>query len=147
MSLRLNQLSPAPGARTAPTRVGRGVGSGLGKTAGRGHKGSFARKGAGKIKAGFEGGQTPMYRRLPKIGFRSRTARFTSEVFTYQLNALLVDVVDVQVLQKHGLIAAHTKKIKIVLKGPLTKAISVKDVLVTAGAKAAIEAAGGRVEE
>ena len=147
MPLRLNQLRPAAGARTAPTRVGRGIGSGLGKTAGRGHKGSFARKGGGKIKAGFEGGQTPMYRRLPKIGFRSRTARFSSEIFTYQLNSLSVDVVDAQVLRKLSLVPSHSKKIKVVLKGAITKAILLKDVLVTAGAKAAIEAAGGRVEE
>ena len=85
MTMRLNELSPAPGARTERTRVGRGIGSGLGKTCGRGHKGSFARKGGGKIKAGFEGGQTPMQRRLPKIGFRSPIAKDTAEVLLLSL--------------------------------------------------------------
>ena len=88
MTLRLNDLSPAPGARTERTRVGRGIGSGLGKTAGRGHKGSFARAGKGKIKAGFEGGQMPMQRRLPKIGFRSKMAKNTAEVLLYKLDSL-----------------------------------------------------------
>ena len=147
MRLRLNQLKPSIGARTPATRVGRGIGSGLGKTAGRGHKGSYARKGGGKIKAGFEGGQTPMYRRLPKIGFRSRSARFSSQVFTYQLNALSVDQIDLDVLRAHDLVPLHAKKIKIVLKGTVTKKLSIKGVLLTAGAKNAIVTAGGQVEE
>ena len=99
MTMRLNELSPAPGARTERTRVGRGIGSGLGKTAGRGHKGSFARKGGGKIKAGFEGGQTPMQRRLPKIGFRSKMAKDTAEVLSYQLDRLEAGEIDFAALR------------------------------------------------
>lgn len=150
MTLRLNDLKPADGARTQRTRVGRGIGSGLGKTAGRGHKGSFARKGGGKIKAGFEGGQTPMQRRLPKIGFRSKMARDTAEVLSYQLDKLdKLDAGDVDfvALRAANLVPSRAKKAKIVLKGELSKKFVLKGVAATAGAKAAIEAAGGSVEE
>lgn len=147
MTLRLNDLSPAPGARTERTRVGRGIGSGLGKTAGRGHKGSFARKGGGKIKAGFEGGQTPMQRRLPKIGFRSKLAKDTAEVLSYMLDKLPAGDVDFAALRAAKLVPTSAKKAKIVKKGDLTKAFVIKGVAVTAGAKAAIEAAGGSVQE
>jgi large subunit ribosomal protein L15 len=143
--MRLNTLKPADGARKERTRVGRGIGSGLGKTAGRGHKGSFARAGKGKIKAGFEGGQMPMQRRLPKIGFRSKMAKQSAEVMLYQLDKL-EGTVDIAVLRAAKLIPASAKKVKIVLKGELTKKLVLKGLLATAGAKAAIEAAGGSLE-
>ena len=142
--MRLNTLKPADGARKERTRVGRGIGSGLGKTAGRGHKGSFARAGKGKIKAGFEGGQMPMQRRLPKIGFRSKMAKQSAEVMLYQLDKL-EGTVDIAVLRAAKLIPASAKKVKIVLKGELTKKLVLKGLLATAGAKAAIEAAGGSI--
>ena len=145
--MKLNTLSPADGARTERKRVGRGIGSGLGKTAGRGHKGSFARAGKGKIKAGFEGGQMPMQRRLPKIGFRSQMKNDTAEVLTYQLDRLDAGDVDFAALRAAKLIPANAKQAKIVKKGELTKKFVLKGVAATAGAKAAIEAAGGKVEE
>ena len=145
--MRLNTLQPADGARTDRKRVGRGIGSGLGKTAGRGHKGSFARSGKGKIKAGFEGGQMPMQRRLPKIGFRSKLSKDTAEVLLYQLDKLDVAEVDFAALRAAKLVPSNAKQAKIVKKGELTKKLVLKGVLATAGAKAAIEAAGGKVEE
>jgi len=145
--MRLNTLQPADGARKERTRVGRGIGSGLGKTAGRGHKGSFARSGKGKIKAGFEGGQMPMQRRLPKIGFRSKISKDTAEVLLYQLDKLDVTEVDFAALKAAKLVPSTAKQAKIVKKGELTKKFVLKGVLATAGAKAAIEAAGGKVEE
>jgi large subunit ribosomal protein L15 len=145
--MRLNTLQPADGARKERTRVGRGIGSGLGKTAGRGHKGSFARSGKGKIKAGFEGGQMPMQRRLPKIGFRSKISKDTAEVLLYQLEKLDVAEVDFAALKAAKLVPSTAKQAKIVKKGELTKKFVLKGVLATAGAKAAIEAAGGKVEE
>jgi large subunit ribosomal protein L15 len=144
--MRLNTLKPADGARKERTRVGRGIGSGLGKTAGRGHKGSFARAGKGKIKAGFEGGQMPMQRRLPKIGFRSKMAKDTAEVLLYQLDKL-EGTIDLAALRAAKLIPSNAKKAKIVKKGELTKKLVIKGLSATAGAKAAIEAAGGSVEE
>ncbi len=145
--MKLNTLKPAPGARTERVRVGRGIGSGLGKTAGRGHKGSFARAGKGKIKAGFEGGQMPMYMRLPKIGFRSHIAKDVAEVLLYQLDKLDAGVVDVAALRAAKLVPAGVKKVKVVKKGDVSKAFVLKGLVPTAGAKAAIEAAGGKVEE
>ena len=145
--MRLNSLKPADGARKDRVRVGRGIGSGLGKTAGRGHKGSFARKGGGKIKAGFEGGQTPMQRRLPKIGFRSKMAKDTAEVLSYQLDNLPAGEIDFAALRAAKLVPSTAKKAKVVLKGELTKKFVLKGVAATAGAKAAIEAAGGSVQE
>ena len=144
--MKLNTLHPAPGARTERRRVGRGIGSGLGKTAGRGHKGSFARSGKGKIKAGFEGGQMPLRKRLPKVGFRSRIAGDTAEVMLYQLERLEGDI-DFKALRAAKLVPATARRAKIVLKGEVTKALVLKGVLATAGARAAIEAAGGKVEE
>ena len=138
--MRLNTLKPADGARTERTRVGRGIGSGLGKTAGRGHKGSFARSGKGKIKAGFEGGQMPMHMRLPKIGFRSKTAGDTAEVMLYQLDKLDAGDIDFAALRT-------AKRAKIVKKGEVTKTFVLQGLLATAGAKAAIEAVGGQVGE
>ncbi len=142
----LNTLKPADGARKERTRVGRGIGSGLGKTAGRGHKGSFARSGKGKIKAGFEGGQMPMQRRLPKIGFRSKMSKDTAEVLLYQLEKL-EGTIDLAVLRAAKLVPPGAKKIKVVKKGELSKKLVLKGILATAGARAAIEAAGGSIEE
>ena len=142
--MKLNTLKPAKGARTERVRVGRGIGSGLGKTAGRGHKGSFARAGKGKIKAGFEGGQMPMQRRLPKIGFRSAMAKDTAEVLLYQLDKL-EGTIDFAALRAAKLVPTTAKKAKIVKKGELTKKLVIKGIAATAGAKAAIEAAGGSV--
>ena len=144
--MKLNTLKPADGARKERTRVGRGIGSGLGKTAGRGHKGSFARSGKGKIKAGFEGGQMPMHMRLPKIGFRSKLKADTAEVFLYQLDKLEGDV-DFAALRAAKLVPSTAKKAKIVKKGDVSKKLVLKGLLVTAGARAAIEAAGGKIEE
>ncbi len=145
--MRLNTLKPADGARKERTRVGRGIGSGLGKTCGRGHKGQFARAGGGKVKAGFEGGQTPMQRRLPKIGFRSKMAKDAAEVLLYQLDRLPAGDVDVNALRAAGLITPAAKRIKLVKKGDISKAFVLKGISATAGARAAIEAAGGRIEE
>jgi large subunit ribosomal protein L15 len=145
--MRMNTLKPADGARTERKRVGRGIGSGLGKTAGRGHKGSFARTGKGKIKPGFEGGQMPMQRRLPKVGFRSKLKNDTAEVLLYQLDKLAAGDIDFAALRAAKLVPANAKQAKIVKKGELTKKFVLKGVLVTAGARAAIEAAGGSVAE
>jgi len=144
--MRLNTLKPAKGSRKVRVRVGRGIGSGLGKTAGRGHKGQFARTGKGKVKPGFEGGQMPMQRRLPKVGFRSKSAHKVSEVLLYKLETLKADVVDFDALKAAGLIETRAESAKIVKKGELTRAVKLKGVAVTAGAKAAILAAGGSVE-
>ena len=145
--MKMNTLSPADGARTERRRVGRGIGSGLGKTCGRGHKGSFARSGKGKIKAGFEGGQMPMQMRLPKIGFRSKLAGDTAEVLLYKLDVLDAGTVDFAALRAAKLVPSTAKKAKIVKKGDVTKAFVLKGVAATAGARAAIEAAGGKFEE
>ena len=144
--MKLNTLKPADGARKERTRVGRGIGSGLGKTAGRGHKGSFARAGKGKIKAGFEGGQMPLRKRLPKVGFRSRMAADTAEVMLYQLERLEGDI-DFAALRAAKLVPSTAKKAKIVKKGEISKKLVLKGLLATAGARAAIEAAGGTVGE
>ena len=145
--MKLNTLKPADGARKERTRVGRGIGSGLGKTAGRGHKGSFARSGKGKIKAGFEGGQMPMHMRLPKIGFRSKMAKDVAEVMLYKLDALPAGDVDFAALRAAKLVPSTAKRAKLVAKGEVTKAYALKGIAATAGAKAAIEAAGGQVGE
>jgi large subunit ribosomal protein L15 len=145
--MQLNTLSPAPGARKERVRVGRGIGSGLGKTAGRGHKGSFARTGKGKIKPGFEGGQMPLKKRLPKVGFRSKLKNDTAEVLLYQLDKLDAAEIDFAALRAAKLVPAKAKQAKIVKKGEITKKFVLKGVLATAGAKAAIEAVGGSVTE
>ena len=145
--MRLNTLKPAEGARTERVRVGRGIGSGLGKTAGRGHKGSFARAGKGKIKAKFEGGQMPLIKRLPKVGFRSKLKDNVAEVLSYQLDKLAAGEITFATLREAKLVPAKAKTAKIVKKGEFSKVFTVKGLLVTAGAKAAIEAAGGKVEE
>ena len=144
--MKLNTLKPADGARKDRTRVGRGIGSGLGKTCGRGHKGSYARSGKGKIKPGFEGGQMPMQRRLPKVGFRSKLKHDTAEVLLYKLALIEGDVIDFAALRAAKLVPSNAKQAKIVKKGEFARKITLKGVLTTAGAKAAIEAAGGSVE-
>jgi len=144
--MRLNTLKPAAGSRKDRVRVGRGIGSGLGKTAGRGHKGQFARSGKGKVKPGFEGGQMPLQRRLPKVGFRSKKSHEVSEVLLYKLDSLKADVIDFDALKAAGLVETRAQRAKIVLKGELKRAVKLKGVAATAGAKAAIEAAGGSVE-
>ena len=144
--MKLNTLKPADGARQDARRVGRGIGSGLGKTCGRGHKGSFARAGKGKIKAGFEGGQMPLRKRLPKVGFRSKLKLDTAEVMLYQLDKLDDDI-DFAALRAAKLVPSTAKRAKIVAKGEVTKAFTLKGIAATAGAKAAIEAAGGKLAE
>ena len=145
--MRLNTLKPGEGARTNRKRVGRGIGSGLGKTCGRGHKGSFARSGKGKIKAKFEGGQMPLVKRLPKVGFRSKLKLDCAEVMSYQLDKLEAGEVGFAALHAAKLVPNSAKRAKIVLKGELSKKFVLKGVTATAGAKAAIEAAGGSVQE
>ena len=144
-AIKVHDLRPAPGAKTAKTRVGRGEAS-KGKTAGRGHKGQKSRAG-GYHKVGFEGGQMPLQRRLPKVGFRSLTAKDTVEVLLYQLDKLQAGEVDFAALRAAKLVPANARKIKIVKKGDVSKAFVLKGLTVTAGARAAIEAAGGRIEE
>ena len=144
--MHLNTLKPAKGSRKARVRVGRGIGSGLGKTAGRGHKGQFARSGKGKVKPGFEGGQMPMQRRLPKVGFRSKLARDTSEVLLYKLDSIKGDAIDFAALKAAGLVDTRAIRAKVVKKGEIKRAVKLKGVAATAGAKAAILAAGGSVE-
>ncbi len=144
--MKMNTLKPADGARQDRKRVGRGIGSGLGKTCGRGHKGSFARSGKGKIKPGFEGGQMPMQRRLPKIGFRSKLKNDTAEVLLYKLALIKDEVIDFAVLRAAKLVPSNAKQAKIVNKGEIARKVTLKGLLTTAGAKAAIIAAGGSVE-
>lgn len=144
--LRLNSLSPAPGHKKPARRVGRGVGSGLGKTAGRGHKGLKSRSG-GKVRAGFEGGQMPLQIRLPKYGFTSRIARVTAEIRTSELNAVEDGVIDLDALKRAGLVTRNILRAKVFLSGDLAKAVTVKGLAVTKGAREAIEKAGGKVEE
>ena len=145
--MKLNSLKPADGAREERKRVGRGIGSGLGKTCGRGHKGSFARSGKGKIKAGFEGGQLPMQRRLPKIGFRSKMSKDTAEVLLYQLDKLEAGEIDFAALRAAKLVPSTAKRAKVVKRGEISKKFVLKGIAATAGAKAAIEAAGGSLAE
>jgi large subunit ribosomal protein L15 len=142
--MELNTIQPAAGAKHAKRRVGRGIGSGLGKTAGRGHKGQKSRSG-GYHKVGFEGGQMPLQRRLPKRGFKSAKLQFNAEVTLADLNDLNVAEVDVLVLKQAGLVGQLAKRVKVVKTGEITRAVTLKDVTATAGAKAAIEAAGGAV--
>jgi large subunit ribosomal protein L15 len=142
--MQLNSIKPASGAKHAKRRVGRGIGSGLGKTAGRGHKGQKSRSG-GYHKVGFEGGQMPLQRRLPKRGFKSAQLQFNAEVTLADLNGLDVADIDVLVLKQAGLVANLAKRVKVIKTGEITRAVTLKDIAATAGAKAAIEAAGGSV--
>lgn len=143
-SMRLNTIAPAEGAKHAKRRVGRGIGSGLGKTAGRGHKGQKSRSG-GFHKVGFEGGQMPLHRRLPKRGFKAPFARFNAEVRLSDLQKLPVDEIDLLVLKQAGVVAELTRAAKVIKSGELSRKITLRGLGVTAGAKAAIEAAGGTV--
>ncbi|TAK61741.1 50S ribosomal protein L15 [Methylobacter sp.] len=141
----LNTIRSSEGARKKSKRVGRGIGCTLGKTCGRGHKGQKARSG-GFHKVGFEGGQMPLQRRLPKIGFISLISKYSAEVRLNELNGLNSEVIDLKVLIDANIVPAFTKKAKIIKSGELTRAVTVKGVKVTGGAKESIEAAGGKVE-
>jgi len=145
--MRLNSLSPGPGAKRERRRVGRGIGSGLGKTAGRGHKGQHARTGRGKVGAGFEGGQMPLQRRLPKSGFKSLTANRVAEVRLADLARVPAEVIDLLALKLSGLVPGNALRAKVMLKGSLEKPVVVRGLGLTRGARAALEAAGGRVED
>jgi len=140
--MELNGIKPAAGAKHAKRRVGRGIGSGLGKTAGRGHKGQKSRSG-GYHKVGFEGGQMPLQRRLPKRGFKSQSLKFNAEVTLSSLEQLSLGEVDLLALKQAGLVGQIARVVKIINTGSLTKAVKLTGVGATAGAKAAIEAAGG----
>jgi large subunit ribosomal protein L15 len=142
----LNSLSPAPGAKKDRKRVGRGIGSGLGKTAGRGHKGLKSRSG-GKVRPGFEGGQMPLKQRLPKFGFTSQKSLISAEVRLHELAIVNGDVVDLATLKEANIISRSVKFAKVVLSGEISRPVTVKGLGVTKGARAAIEAAGGKVEE
>lgn len=142
----LNTLKPAPGSTKASKRVGRGIGCGSGKTCGRGHKGLKSRSG-GKPMVGFEGGQMPLHRRLPKFGFTARKSKYSAEVRLNELANLDAEVIDLQVLIDANVVPEFTRQAKVFLSGEITKAVSLKGIKATKGAKAAIEQAGGKVEE
>lgn len=144
--MRLNTLSPAEGSKHAPKRVGRGIGSGLGKTSGRGHKGQKARSGGG-VRRGFEGGQMPLYRRLPKFGFTSRKSMVTTEVRLSELAKVEGDVIDLYTLKAANIVGIEIKFVKVILSGELSRPVTVRGLRVTKGARAAIEAVGGKIEE
>ncbi|WP_404403068.1 50S ribosomal protein L15 [Idiomarina seosinensis] len=143
--MELNSLSPAPGAKSSKKRVGRGIGSGLGKTGGRGHKGQKSRSG-GSVKPGFEGGQMPIQRRLPKFGFTSRKAMVTAEVNLAEIAKVEGDVVDLATLKAAGLIRKNILAAKVIKSGELTRKLTINGLKVTKGAREAIEAAGGKIE-
>lgn len=142
----LNLLSPEPGSRHAKKRLGRGIGSGLGKTSGKGHKGQKARAG-GYHKIGFEGGQMPIQRRLPKMGFRSRINKIVDEVTLSELASINSDIIDIDVLKAHGLINHTIREVKVILSGEISSPIKLKGLRITKGARAAIEQSGGTIEE
>ncbi|EHL29413.1 50S ribosomal protein L15 [Legionella drancourtii] len=144
--MNLNSLSPDPGSRRPKKRLGRGIGSGLGKTSGKGHKGQKARAG-GYHKINFEGGQMPIQRRLPKMGFKSRVGRTVDQVCLSELAKLSAEVIDLNVLREAGLINSSIKDVKVILSGELTTAIKLKGLRVTKGARLAIEGLGGSIEE
>jgi len=144
--MRLNTLKPAAGSKPARKRVGRGIGSGLGKTGGRGHKGQKSRTG-GFHKVGFEGGQMPLQRRLPKVGFKSRIARVTAEIRLNEIAKVDGDVVDMDALYRADIVPMNMTRAKIILSGTIDRALTVRGIGVTKGARAAIEAAGGKVED
>ena len=144
--MRLNELSPAKGAKKVGKRFGRGHAAGQGKTSGRGQKGQHARSG-GYHKVGFEGGQMPLQRRLPKVGFRSRMAKYTAELRLHELELPAADVIDMDVLKKDNLVPAFVTKVKVIKSGEITKAVRLKGLAVTKGAREAIEKAGGSIED
>lgn len=143
--MRLNTIKPGNGSKFAPKRVGRGIGSGLGKTCGRGHKGQKARAG-GFHRIGFEGGQMPMARRLPKFGFNSRKSLVVAEIRLDELNSVEAAVIDLQALKDADVISHEVLRAKIILSGKVSKAVHIKGLPITKGARAAIEAAGGKIE-
>jgi len=142
----LNTLKPAAGSKKTRKRVGRGIGSGSGKTCGRGHKGQKSRSG-GFHKVGFEGGQMPLQRRVPKVGFRSRVGMVTDEIRLHELNNIDADVIDLAALKQANLVNRSILRVKVMASGKLEKAVTLKGIRVTKGAREAIEAAGGKVEE
>lgn len=144
--MRLNTLAPAPGSRKPRTRVGRGGGSGLGKTAGRGHKGQRARK-SGNVRPGFEGGQMPLQQRLPKFGFTSAIARVTAQLRLEELNKVQGDVVDLDTLKAANVITRNIERVRVFQKGNVNRPLTLQGIAVTRGARAAIEAAGGTIVE
>jgi large subunit ribosomal protein L15 len=144
--MNLNTLAPAEGEKKSAKRVGRGIGSGLGKTCGRGHKGQKSRSG-GFHKRGFEGGQMPLQRRLPKVGFSSRVGRTTAQVRLDDLKNVAAETIDLLALKSAGLIPENTLRVKVINSGEIKTAVNLKGIVATAGAKSAIEAAGGKVEE
>jgi large subunit ribosomal protein L15 len=144
--MQLNTLRPGIGSRSPSKRVGRGIGSGLGKTCGRGHKGQKSRSG-GRVRPGFEGGQQPLQMRLPKFGFNSAKARITDEVTLSEIASVEADVIDVQALIDADLLKGTMKRAKVILSGKIDKAVTLKGIKATKGARAAIEAAGGKIEE
>jgi len=144
--MQLNTLKPGIGSRSPSKRVGRGIGSGLGKTCGRGHKGQKSRSG-GRVRPGFEGGQQPLQSRLPKFGFNSAKARITDEVTLSEIASVEADIIDVQALIDADLLKGTMKRAKVILSGKIDKAVTLKGIRATKGARAAIEAAGGKVEE
>ncbi|MGK2889950.1 MAG: 50S ribosomal protein L15 [Candidatus Malihini olakiniferum] len=144
--MRLNSLSPAEDAKHAAKRLGRGIGSGLGKTGGRGHKGQKSRSGGG-VRRGFEGGQMPLYRRLPKFGFTSRKAMITAEIRLSNLARIDGDVVDLNTLKAANVIGVQIEFAKVILSGEVSRPVTIRGLRVTKGARAAIEAAGGKIEE
>lgn len=141
----LNTIQSAYGSRKSSKRVGRGIGSTLGKTCGRGHKGQKSRSG-GFHKVGFEGGQMPLQRRLPKVGFSSRVKKYSSQVTLYEISSLDVDVVDLEALKIANLVPAFAKTVKVIKSGEVSKPVTIKGLKLTAGAKISIEAAGGKIE-
>ncbi|QCI20627.1 50S ribosomal protein L15 [Buchnera aphidicola (Brachycaudus cardui)] len=141
----LNTLAPAVGARQNRKRLGRGIGSGFGKTSGRGHKGQKSRSGS-SIRRGFEGGQMPLYRRLPKFGFNSRKKNITTEVRLSNISNLSTNIIDINILKKENIIKKNIQKVKIILSGELTVALKIRGLLVTKGARAKIENVGGSIE-
>jgi len=141
----LNTLAPAPGHKTSRRRVGRGIGSGLGKTCGRGHKGQTSRAG-GKVRPGFEGGQMPLQKRLPKFGFKSRVSQITAQIRTGELDLVGGEVINIDSLRSAGIIGRVIKRAKIFLSGEVNKPYVIQGVALTVGAREAIEKAGGRVE-
>ncbi|MCS5583726.1 MAG: 50S ribosomal protein L15 [bacterium] len=144
--MQLNTLKPGAGSRSPSKRVGRGMGSGMGKTCGRGHKGQKSRSG-GRVRPGFEGGQQPLQMRLPKFGFNSAKARITAEVTLSEVASVEADVIDVQALIDADLLKGTMKRAKVILSGKIEKAVNLKGIRATKGARAAIEAAGGSIEE
>ncbi len=144
--MRLNTIKPGAGSRTNAKRVGRGIGSGFGKTCGRGHKGQKSRSG-GFHKVGFEGGQMPLQRRLPKFGFRSAKAKLTAEVRLHELLLTDAAVVDIKALKEANIVPEFTQRVKVILSGKISESVHTRGLVFTKGARAAVEAAGGKIED